>query len=117
MSAIRLGMAAAVLLASIATAGCSTVYAGKYSFADGWREGEIESTGIAASIATPQFSDCRQSLAQDKVSNSQFALVKFKYFGHNQRRVVPLAGEARAFRSGEQVYVNVRNCALTLLRR
>ena len=117
MSAIRLGMAAAVLLASIVTAGCSTVYAGKYSFADGWREGEIESTGTAASIATPQFSDCRQSLAQDKVSNSQFALVRFKYLGRNQRRVVPLAADAPAFQSGELVYLNVRNCAVALAKR
>ena len=117
MSVSRLGMAAAVLLASMVTAGCSTIYADKYNFADGWREGEIESTGSAASIATPQFSDCRLTLPQDQVRNGQFALVKFKYLGRNQRRGVPLAGDAPAFRSGERVYLNVRNCALSLVKR
>lgn len=113
----RMCLTATVLLASAVAAGCSTVYAGKYSFADGWREGEIESIGAAASIATPQFSDCRLSLTAEQLGASPFALVKYKRLGRTQRRVVLLDKDAAQLKPGDPVYVDVSNCAVSLVRR
>ncbi|MBX3587457.1 MAG: hypothetical protein KIS62_00525 [Ramlibacter sp.] len=113
----RMCLTAAVLLASAVAAGCSTVYAGKYNFADGWREGEIESIGAAASIATPQFSDCRTSMSAEQLRASTFALVKFERLGRTQRRVVPLTADTAQLRPGDPVYMDVSNCAVLLVRR
>ena len=113
----RMCLTAAVLLASAVAAGCSTVYAGKYNFADGWREGEIESIGAAASIATPQFSDCRLSLTAEQLGASPFALVKYKRLGRTQRRVVPLVKDVAQFKPGDLVYMDVNNCLVLLVRR
>ena len=93
------------------------MYAGKYNFADGWREGEIESIGAAASIATPQFSDCRLSLTAEQLGASPFALVKYKRLGRTQRRVVPLVKDVAQFKPGDLVYMDVNNCLVLLVRR
>lgn len=113
----RMCLTATVLLVSAVAAGCSTVYEGKYNFADGWREGEIESIGAAASIATPQFSDCRESMSADQLRASPFALVKFERLGRTQRRVVPLTGDAAQLRPGDPVYIDVNSCEVSLVRR
>lgn len=110
-------ISAAVLLASFITAGCSTIYTGKYNFSEGWREGQIESIGNAASIAAPQFSDCRRSLTAEQLNASPFALVKFKRLGRTQRRVVPLMADAAKLRPGDFVYMDISSCEVLLVRR
>ncbi|MBK8070980.1 MAG: hypothetical protein IPK34_02710 [Ramlibacter sp.] len=108
-----LSVLALVILAS----GCSTIYAGKYAFEDGWREGTIVSVGSAGSIAEPQFSDCRKRMTAEQLSVSQFALVKFQHLRHPQRRVVPLAGGTPSLRNSDEVYMNVDDCTIALVKR
>lgn len=113
----RMFLAGAALLVSAVAAGCSTIYEGKYSFADGWREGEIELVGTAASLPTPQFSDCRKSMPAQQLQAGQFAVVKFTRLGRTQRRVVPLLSDSSKLRPGALVYMDVSDCTVPLVRR
>lgn len=101
---------------ALVTAGCSTVYEGRYDFNDGWREGEVLEIAPASAIKSPQFSDCRESSSPEQLATYKFALVAFNHLGRIQRQVAPLA-DASGLKLGELVYINITNCSAQIMPR
>lgn len=105
------------------TSGCITVYEGKYDPSQGWLMGTVLETG--PNTASFEFSsvDCRRAMPQTEVMGTRFAYIQYAYgptFGKyiskatNPRHAVVPIRAGIDVKEGDDVYVNVRDCAIPL---
>ena len=106
----------ALLLALAATGCASSVYEGRYAWADGWREGKVVSVKQPREVGSRHSFDCRYKMNPQAVETSWFAIVAVWDAGRTKRAVVPVADGSTWPTAEDLVYVNVRTCDVRDLR-
>jgi hypothetical protein len=89
--------------------GCSTLYEGKYDFADGWRKGQVVQVTLASAVARPNYWQClraTQSVTRDQVS---YAVVKYSRLGKAREHLVAVP-PGLDLEEKEPVFVNLGRC-------
>ena len=99
----------AVGLSSAVLVGCATVYEGKYSFRDGWREARVEEIGAASALSRSSLNDCRTSATPEQKATGVYALLSYADFNRRKTRIVPVPPNAN-FKTGDRVYVKLQSC-------
>ncbi len=105
---------AALLLAS--TAGCSTVYEGKYEFSEGWREARVIQIAPASQIERPEFFDCIRRASPQERATESFIVLSYRRMGKTAKRAAPLSANSQ-LRVGDAVYVNASGCDGPVVKR
>jgi hypothetical protein len=110
-------IAASALIAGTLLSGCaSTVYEGKYDWADGWRAAEVVEVTTAAEMERPRFYECVRKATLQQAESGKFVVVKYRQMSRSQRRAIPLQ-PSQSFAPGDTVYVKAGDCGTPLVTR
>lgn len=97
------------------SAGCSTLYDGKYAHRDGWRIGTVLSLDVDAA-AGQRFIDCRKIHPAHVMANADFAYVKYRLHGTHVQKMIAAIDPGMALQTGDKVYVRVKDCTKPLIK-
>lgn len=107
---MRLHVAFATVGAVVVLAGCATVDDGPFPWSKGWRKGVVLEVARPADMASPRFFRCvREAEIRDR--QAVFVVVKYLQRGRAQRAAARISAGS-IFEVGDQVYVNVGDCAV-----
>lgn len=99
--------------------GCASrpVFEGGRAWNEGWREGEVETLGIASELGYRQSYDCRyRESGAGREASGRFAVVAVQNMGKHRHVVAPVeSGKEPAV--GSDVLVNLRGCESPIARR
>jgi len=110
---------AAAIAASALMAGCADYPDDKHPMGDGWRVAHLDhEVSLVESTPLVRFAeDCRAvPLGEGQSEPARWALLHFRRPPEDVYRVVPVTG-GMPVQEGQQVYVNVNDCAQPLDKR
>ena len=108
------GVMAASLGLAMTLSGCAPLYAGKYDYNEGWREGRVTHVGLGERIEVHATHDCRHELSAERVEATRFARVTFSNARNTLSQIVPIAG-SEAIALGDFVLVKMNDCSQPLV--
>lgn len=114
MKPLRTARVFTAVLAGVAVAGCaSTVYEGKYDWAEGWRKAKVVKVQTPAEMLRPGFYTCVRNLSSEQRTTQRFALVEYRRVSRTFRHAA-LVRQGDQVAEGDTVYVDVDDCARPL---
>lgn len=107
MSSSNVLAKAAVLAGVVLLSACTTLYDGRYNFADGWREGTVDTFMSLDQVERKDLHQCKNPTSQ---SGEVWAVVRYVRSGHMTTYAVPAPKDT--LKLEQKVYVNPwRECA------
>lgn len=98
-----------ILLLAGMLGGCSTLYEGRYGWAEGWRTAEIASIERASLLQRQNFYRCVRAIPLERRGEESVAVLQYRNMGRTRRHAVLLAAN-HPWVVGQRVYVHVERC-------
>ncbi|AMM24144.1 hypothetical protein [Variovorax sp. PAMC 28711] len=102
----------AVLSCGLACVAC-TATASRFSAQDGWHVAVITRIDLAPQLPDADVQDCRPATSATTGTTVRYAEVAYHVFRRARLRVALLPAQG-GYAVGDEVYVNVRDCAVPL---
>lgn len=109
-NSVKYGFSAVVLLAAGFMSGCAnTVYEGRFSWEDGWRQGVVTAVGDGPLFAEKQAKSCKNAKLATQQS-ARYVTIMYRPVTGRVWITVPAPANA-SLKSDDLVYVNVLDCS------